>query len=119
MDIKEIEAILEQHPFLKKPKYIYMIDDIVYERLDGLTLLYSGITPKWRKDLIALTKTANDETVVHEVLHTIGLGELGAHVLAPVLRRFRSIVPPMLKTKVEYQYVGSPNPKVRVFERKD
>jgi hypothetical protein len=64
-----------------------------------------------------LTILADEVTVIHEVLHTMGLGELGARLLAPILVWLRRIAPPVLFTeKVKYVEVARPHPKVRVYE---
>jgi hypothetical protein len=56
-------------------------------------------------------------TVIHEVLHTMGLGEVGARLLAPLLVWLRRLVPPILHTgRVSYVEVARPHPKVRVYE---
>jgi hypothetical protein len=116
--IYEIEELLERHPLLPKPRYIFMVEDIVVAPLaENLVLLVKGATPVNRQDVIMLTILADEVTVIHEVLHTMGLGELGARLLAPILVRFRRLVPPVMREgKVKYAEVARPHPKVRVYE---
>jgi len=117
MDIKELEKILTEHPYLPKPKYVYMVEERVVQNIDHLTLVYKGATPKEERDRIALTPDADDVTVVHELLHLAGFDEAGAYLLAPRLRKIRKIIPPILSFEVHYREVDSPHPKVKVFER--
>jgi hypothetical protein len=116
--IYEVEELLEKHPFLPKPRYIFMVEDIVIAPLsENLVALVKGATPVNRQDVIMLTILADEVTVVHEVLHTMGLGELGARVLAPILVWLRRLVPPVTREgKVRYVEVARPHPKVRVYE---
>jgi hypothetical protein len=94
--IHEVEELLERHPFLPKPKYILMVEDIVIAPLsENLVALVKGATPIERRDVIILSILADEVTVVHEVLHTMGLGELGARVLAPLLVWLRRVAPPL------------------------
>jgi hypothetical protein len=118
MTIHEVEELLEKHPFLPKPRYIFMVEDIVVAPLsENLYLLIRGATPIHRNDVIILTLLADEVTVVHEVLHTMGFGELGARILAPILVRFRRLVPPVMhESKVRYVEIARPHPKVRVYE---
>jgi hypothetical protein len=116
--IEEVEELLEKHPFLPRPKYIFMVEDIVVAPVsENLFLLIRGATPIHRNDVIILTLLADEVTVIHEVLHTMGLGEVGARILAPMLVWFRKLVPPVLHTgRVRYVEVARPHPKVRVYE---
>jgi len=116
MDISEVERVLAQHPFLKKPKYVYVVEEPVTLQTNGM-ILFAGLTPKWRRDTIVLTPVASDVTVVHEVLHTMGAGEAVAYKLAPLLRWFRSVVPPLLRRRVKYKYASSPHPKMKLYVR--
>jgi len=116
MDISEVEKILAEHPLLPKPRYVLLTEEPVTANVDGM-LVFRGLTPKWRKDAIVLTPLANDETVVHEVLHTLGFGELGAYTLAPLLRRLRKLLPPLLRGNVKYRFKGYVHPKIKLYER--
>jgi hypothetical protein len=118
MTIEEVEELLERHPLLPKPKYIFMVEEVVVAPLsENLVLLIRGATPIHRNDVIILTLLADEVTVIHEVLHTMGFGELGATVLAPLLVRLRRLVPPVLRAgRVKYVEVARPHPKVRVYE---
>jgi hypothetical protein len=117
MNIEELEKFLSEHPFLPKPKYVFMVEERVVAELGNLLIIFKGVTPKDLRDRIALTPDANDVTVVHELLHLAGLDEIGAYLLAPRIRKFREIFPPILKSEVKYREIDRPHPKVRVFER--
>lgn len=116
--IHEVEELLERHPFLPKPRYVFMVEDIVIAPLsENLVALVKGATPIERRDAIILSILADEATVVHEVLHTMGLSELGARVLAPLLVWLRRVAPPLHAAgKVKYVEVARPHPKVRVYE---
>jgi hypothetical protein len=116
--IEEVEELLERHPFLPKPRYIFMVEDIVVAPVsENLFLLIRGATPIHRNDVIILTLLADEVTVIHEVLHTMGFGEVGARILAPLLVWLRRLTPPVLYAwRVRYAEVARPHPKVRVYE---
>jgi len=116
VDIDELAQIMAEHPWLKKPKFVYMVKEKVYGVADGYILLFKGATPIGYKDRIALTPDADDTTVVHEMLHLMGLGEAGAYVLAPVIRNMRKIIPPLVKRDIKLRKVGEPHPSVEVYE---
>ena len=116
MDIAELERIMAEHPWLPKPRYVFMVREHVYGVADGLLLVFKGATPAGAGDRIAVTPDADDVTVVHEMLHLAGLGELGAYALAPMLRRLRRVVPPLIRAQVRYRYAGRPHPLVEVYE---
>jgi len=117
MNIEELEKILSEHPFLPKPKYIFMVEERVVAEIGNLLIIFKGATPRHLRDRIALTPDANDVTVVHEMLHLAGLDEIGAYLLAPKIREFRKVFPPIIKSEVKYREIDRPHPKVRVFER--
>jgi hypothetical protein len=95
-----------------------MVEDIVVAPVsENLFLLIRGATPIHRNDVIILTLLADEVTVIHEVLHTMGFGEIGASLLAPLLVWLRRLAPPTLHTgRVRYVEVARPHPKVRAYE---
>jgi len=107
---------MAEHPWLKKPKFVFMVKERVYGVGDGYLLIFKGATPEGYDDRIALTPDADDVTVVHEMLHLMGLRELGAYALAPMLRKVRKVVPPVVKREVRLRKVGDPHPSVEVYE---
>jgi hypothetical protein len=117
VDIEELERIMAEHPWLPKPRYVFMVKETVRAQIDGSVLIFKGATPIEARDRIALTPDADDVTVVHEILHTMGFGELGAYALSPAIRLFRKVVPPLLKQEVKYRKVAQPHPSVEVYER--
>ena len=116
MDISELERIMAEHPWLPKPKYVFMVSERVTASLDGYLLIFRGATPVNVKDRIALTPDANDVTVVHELLHLAGFNELGAYTLSHIIRSFRRLLPPIIKSEVKLRKVGQPHPSVSVYE---
>lgn len=118
LTIEEVERILAEHPFLPKPRYVYMVKSKVVGFVpDGLVVEFKGVTPRFARDRIALTVDADDVTVVHECLHLAGFGEPGAYALAGVVRRFRKLFPPLVKREVKYRLVATPREFVEVYER--
>ena len=102
MDIEEVEEILNSFPFFPKPKYVFMIEEDVKQRVDG-ELIFRGLAPKWRRDVIILTPRANKETVIHEFLHTLGVGERGAYLLSRFVAKFAEMRPAILGEKIKYK----------------
>ena len=117
MRIEEVEEILRLHPYLPKPKFVYMVDERVIADLDGALAVVRGATPKWRRDTIVLTPDSGHDTVVHEILHTMGFGEVVANVLGGRIAKLRRLIPPLVKDEVKYEYLHSPNPKVKIYRR--
>lgn len=117
MDIRELEKIMTEHPWLPKPRFVYLVKERVEARLEGKEVIFRGVAPKNSKDRIALTPDADEITVVHELLHLAGLGEVGAYVLAPPIRRIRRILRPVFRFRVKYELVEKPSPSVEVYER--
>lgn len=74
---------------LPKPQHIIFVREPVSEQVDGV-IYFRGLQPRMRSDVIVLTAHAIDETVVHEVLHCLGLGEIGANLLGKLMvRKYR------------------------------
>jgi len=67
-----------------RARHLLVINEPVHERVDGLAY-FRGLQPKHRQDVFVLTPHASDETVLHELVHTFGLGELAAYPLGRVL----------------------------------
>jgi hypothetical protein len=98
MEIKEICEVLNS-TWLKAPKHILVVPETITETRDGIAY-YAGITPMWRGDVIVLGQEANKKTVLHELIHTYGFGELAADLISNLLakRRFK-----LMKRNIEYQ----------------
>ena len=84
MDIHDIERLLSEYYVILPPEHILILDKPVVG-LKPAFVVYRGLQPSWRPDIIILTPLANEETVLHEILHTYGLGELGATYGAKIL----------------------------------
>lgn len=99
-----VEATLERHPWLRKPKHILVIDDvIVYRSGRGRVLRFSGLQPSWRPDTVVVSwPLRRSDTLVHEIIHTYGLGEDAAWAIAPRLTELRRRLPPLVKARVKY-----------------
>jgi hypothetical protein len=115
--LDELEQILKLHPFLPKPQYIVVVEEPVIAQLDGLVGLVRGATPAWRRDLIVVTPLAGHDTVVHEIIHTMGFGEAVATIGGSVIARFREVLQPFIKREVKYELAGELHSKVKVYRR--
>lgn len=94
LTIEEIERVYAEHPWLQVPKDIYVLDGDVRILHDGQyegTVV--GVTPTG-EPLIILTPISNDETVIHETLHTYGLQETPTRFLAQIIARKRFALMP-------------------------
>jgi len=80
MHISEVEAFLSTSR-LSLPQHVFVINETVWQEVDG-QILYRGLAPKKRSDVIVLTPHAITETVGHECAHaSLGMGEFGATVI--------------------------------------
>ena len=89
MDIETVENVLSRHVMIKPPKHVVIIDDYVLDEFSERMYYVNGATPSWLHDVIVLSKTATEETVVHELLHTYGFGEDAAYSISPILYNLR------------------------------
>jgi hypothetical protein len=80
--MEEIEQVYATHPWLPRPKHIIMLDGDV--QIPGATAV--GLTPSGESVMI-LTPLSDEDTVIHESIHLLGLGELAAYTLSPILSR--------------------------------
>jgi len=117
MRLEELEQILKLHPFLPKPQYIVVVEEPVIAQLDGLVAVVRGAAPTWRRDMIVVTPLAGHDTVVHEIIHTMGFGEAVATIGGNVLARFRELFKPIIKREVKYELASEPHPKVKIYRR--
>lgn len=82
MHISEVEAFLMTSR-LPRPQHVFIINESVWQEVDG-QVIYRGLQPKGRPDVIVLTPHGIDETIPHEIFHTLGLKEVGASVLGKI-----------------------------------
>ncbi|MEM4147347.1 MAG: hypothetical protein QXH41_06675 [Metallosphaera sp.] len=92
--IQDVEEVLSRHVMIRPPKNVIVVEDIVVDRIykeNGKTraILVNGATPPWLEDVIIVTPTGTQETVLHELLHTYGLDEVGAYTFSPILFNLR------------------------------
>lgn len=101
METSEIEKTLSRTR-LKAPKVIYVLSaPIVYPEIRALVL---GLNPRSQRQTIVLGGNATEETVIHETLHTRGLGELLTYPLAKLTVRVRTVFPVRQRRRsVKYQ----------------
>jgi hypothetical protein len=64
--------------------HLIVVNEDVREKLDGMAY-FKGLQPKHRSDVFVLTPQASDETVPHELVHALGLGELAAYPLGRMM----------------------------------
>jgi hypothetical protein len=97
----DIESILERHPWLPRPRYIYILNaPVIYPQLRALV---HGINPIPERDVVILGSTANEGTLIHELIHVAGLGEVAAYSLAPRLLRLRRALPSLIRRRPKYE----------------
>jgi len=84
MNIEDIERLLNEYYVILPPDHIIILDRPAVG-ISPYLAVYRGLQPKWRPDIIILTPLADEETVLHETLHTYGLGEFGATYGAKIL----------------------------------
>ena len=102
LTIRDVERVLAEHPWLKPPRNVIIVKEPI-EMIEGYRkIFFAGLTPSWKRDTIILSSLASPETIVHEIIHTYGLGETAAWTIAPKIRKFREKFPPLFKRKVKY-----------------
>ena len=84
MTRNKIEDVLNSYYLLKPPAKVVILDKPLAAIQDGMLRL-AGATPAWRYDVIILGSDADEETVIHETLHTYGLKERVVQPLAKVM----------------------------------
>lgn len=83
MHISEVEAFLATSR-LPYPQHVFIINESVTQEVDG-QIIYRGLAPKGRSDVIVLTPEARTDTVPHEIAHELlGFREFGASVLGKI-----------------------------------
>jgi hypothetical protein len=98
---EEIEEVLSRHPWLRPPKYIYILSaPVVSPELRAFIL---GLNPMFERDTVILSSNATEETLIHETLHVNMLGERIAYPLAPKLLSFRQSFPPVVRRRPVYE----------------
>lgn len=115
LTVRELEEIMSEHPFLPKPRFVYMVKGRVVGVFNGYPVEVRGAAHRELRDRIAVTNSATDVTVVHEMLHLAGVGEVGAYLFAPAIRMFRRVVKPVFRKQVRLVKVSQPHPDVEVY----
>jgi len=96
----DIEETLERHPWLKPPKFVYILDaPIVYPKLRAFVY---GLNPAFERETVILAGNSTKRTFLHETIHRMRLGEILAPFLTERLIRFRQIFPALRRRRVEY-----------------
>ncbi|MEM3800147.1 MAG: hypothetical protein QXH56_08655 [Thermoprotei archaeon] len=99
LTIEEIEHKLALHPFLPPPQHVIILDGDV--RVAQRVAV--GMTPA-KQRVVVLTPIADDETVLHETLHSNGLKELGAQIMSRILTIREKLV--LFPRRVRYEECG-------------
>jgi len=91
---EDVERFFENHPFLRRPRLIYILEaPIISPELKAKIL---GLNPAFERSTAILSVEASEETLAHETLHTMFIGEVLAPRLARFLVEFRRAFPPVL-----------------------
>ena len=109
LDVREVEEILGCYRSIRPPHHMIFTQETVTKQVDG-SIYYRGLQPRFRGDVMVLTKDAIDESVVHEALHAnFGVGEAIATPLAKIfiwrariLKQF-PLVKSLVQREVRYQ----------------
>ena len=97
----DVERILAEHPWLPRPKYIYILNaPVVFPELRALV---HGLNPGFERDTVILGATATPETLIHECIHVARLGEIAAYNLAPRILKLRERFPALIQRPVKYR----------------
>ena len=102
--IEWVESQLVRHPWLRRPRHILVIDEPIVLSLEERKVYFSGVQPGWLKDTVIVSwPLRKEDTLVHEIIHTYGLGEEAAWTIAPALVRLRRSIPPLVKREARYE----------------
>jgi hypothetical protein len=101
LDKETIEEVLSRHPWIRPPKYIYILSAPVVS--PELRAFIYGLNPVFQRDTVILASTATEETLIHETLHVNLMGERAAYTLAPRLLRLRASFPPIRSRRPVYE----------------
>ena len=116
LSAEEIRAALERTPrFIPLPREIIVLDGVL--EVDGRIAV--GATPmKKETGVLILTPLSDEETISHEMIHMLGLGEFAAYTLSPILfeRMKRGIIPRLFPRRVELQPMAPPS-EAELFSR--
>lgn len=86
MSAAQIKQVLERVPrFLPLPKEIITLDGIMEVGNTGAVAV--GATPRIGGSTVILSPIADQETLMHELVHTWGYGETAAYALGPLMTR--------------------------------
>lgn len=64
-----IEQVFAKYYVIDPPKNILVLDKPAVAMHGQTLVMYKGLQPKWRGDVIILTPQGDDETLIHETLH--------------------------------------------------
>lgn len=64
-----IEDVFAKYYVIDPPKNILVLDKPAVSMHGQTLVMYRGLQPKWRGDVIILTPQGDDETLIHETLH--------------------------------------------------
>lgn len=111
---EDVEETFSQHPNLKPPSKIFVLEAPVVAQIDGHSLLRGSRLVG--SDTIFLTPQATKETISHETIHSLGFREFGAELGGKLLTRFRNFIPPILKRKkVKFEEKEVPFSKIKEY----
>jgi hypothetical protein len=82
MDITEVEALLNSLRLLGllAPEHVFITDEPITAEVDG-KLYFRGLAPQSRSVIVISSKFSDQTTPAHELMHTLGFGELTADLI--------------------------------------
>jgi hypothetical protein len=82
MDITEVEDLLNSLRLLglMAPQHIFLVDEEISMQVDG-KVFFRGLAPQSRSVIVISSKFSDQTTPAHELMHTLGFGELTADLI--------------------------------------
>lgn len=100
METREIEEVLSSTRLLP-PKTIFVLSSPIIS--PEFKALIRGLNPRFERHTAILGSDATPETVIHETLHRMGLGEATSYPLAKLIVRFRTAFPATRRKQIRYE----------------
>lgn len=82
LTVEEVQEVFNRVPFLPVPQELVILDGVVQT---GPRRMAVGATPVADRNRMILTPLSNEDTVIHESIHGMGLGEVAAYGMTPML----------------------------------
>lgn len=81
MTKEDIEDIFSHYFVIEPPKHVIVLNKDAIKMDRDKIIFLKGFQPKDDPDIVFITPRGDDETAIHEAIHTMGFSELGARTL--------------------------------------